>query len=50
MKKSLKAKSPPVNPVVHPPVLSDKAELPTPSSHMPERHKNTGRKGQKGAR
>lgn len=50
MKKPMKAKSPPAEPVGHPPVLDIKPELPKPSTHLPERHKHTGRKGQKGSR
>ncbi len=50
MKKSMKTKSPPAGPAGHPPVLDIKSELPKPSAHLPERHKHTGRKGQKGSR
>lgn len=50
MKKLMKTKRPPAEPVGHPPVLDIKPDLPKPSGHMPERHKHTGRKGQKGSR
>ncbi|WP_157255961.1 hypothetical protein [Pelomonas sp. Root1217] len=50
MKQSMKAKNKPAEPVGHPPVLDIKPELPKPSTHMPERHKHAGRKGQKGSR
>lgn len=50
MKKSMKAKSKPAEPSGHPPVLDIKPDVPKPSGHMPERHKNAGRKGQKGGR
>lgn len=50
MKKSMKAKSKPAEPVGHPPVLGIKPDLPKPSALMPERHKHTGRKGQRGGR
>lgn len=50
MKKSMKAKSKPAEPVGHPPVLDIKPEVPKPSGQMPERHKQAGRKGHKGGR
>lgn len=49
MKKSMKAKRPPAEPVSHPPVLDVKPELTRSSSHVPERNKHAGRKGQKGS-
>ena len=50
MKKSMKPKSKPAEPVGHPPVLDIQPDVPKPSAQMPERHKHTGRKGQKGGR
>lgn len=50
MKKSMKAKTPAIEPVGHPPVLDAKPDLPKPPTHVPERYKHTGRKGQKGSR
>jgi len=49
MKKSMKAKRP-AQPASHPPVLAAQPELPKPSGQMPERHRQAGRKGQKGGR
>lgn len=50
MKKSMKAKSLPAEPVGHPPVLDVKPDLAKTSAQVPERHKPAGHKGQKGAR
>lgn len=50
MKKPIKAKSRPAEPAGHPPVLDVKPDVPRPSAPMPERHKHSGRKGQKGSR
>lgn len=50
MKKSMKAKTPAMEPVGHPPVLDDKTDLPKLPTHTPERYKRIGRKGQKGSR
>lgn len=50
MKKSMKAKRPPAQPAVHPPVLDVKAESSRPSPAAGDRHKPGHRNGPKAAR
>lgn len=50
MKKLMKSKSKPAEPAGHPPVLDIKPEGPKVSAPTPERHKSSGRRGQKGGR
>lgn len=49
MKKPMKSKKKPAEPAGHPPVLDIKPDAPR-SSGQPERHKQTGHKGEKDSR
>ena len=49
MKKSMKAKSRPADPVGHPPVLDIKPGSPKPTALTRDQPKHTGHKGQKGS-